>query len=456
MKAVVVGSAHLDVLATVTGDDFALDKIGRVAIDIGGTGANIALNLRKLGASVSMLTAMNDSPFSRIVRDHMESHGVEMAVSAFIGSDAVFSAHVDKDGELMSAISSMPVDHVAFENEVVHGLLIGADCMIVDCNVSGSEIDRLVGIANEMMIPVFIAAVSEEKSLRIRQITGKVDAIFMNGKEAAYFRAHHLHDSGSYEDMARTLNATLVVTLGQEGAIVAGAKKAIRIPPPRVDGVANLLGAGDAFMAATVFHHSSQLVPILDAAKAGSDLASEIMKQSHCNAGKHDGVRTLMEDLELRASRDALTGLLGRAKAEREARKVIESVMVNNRPVSVIAIDIDHFKRVNDSYGHDAGDKVLCRVSDLIRSGIRETDIAARWGGEEFIVVLPDAPADMAFVVAERIRSLVENGMKDVGTTVSCGVSTLPGGLADLEVMLKKADEMLYAAKNAGRNRVVA
>ncbi len=454
MKAVVVGSAHLDVISTVTGDDLVLDKIGRVAIDIGGTGANIALNLRKLGASVVMLTAMNDSPFSRIVREHMEAHGVEMAISIFSGPDAVFSAHVDKEGELLSAISSVPVGHVTFESETIGGVLDGADCLVLDCNVSGAEMDRLTDMANEMMIPVFIAAVSEEKSLRIRQVTGKVDAVFLNSKEAAYLRAHCIRDSSSYEDMARALHTTLVVTSGQDGAIVALPSKTATIPPVRVDDIANLLGAGDAFMAATVFHHTSTFTPIIDAARAGAELASEVIRHAHCNTGKPDSVRRLMEDMEFRASRDALTGLLRRTRCEQQANKAIEESAVKQSPVSTIVIDIDHFKKVNDTHGHDAGDKVLRRVSDLIKAGTRATDIAARWGGEEFVVVLPDTPDEIAFVVAERIRKMVESGMKDIGVTVSCGVATLAAGTTGLAELIKQADERLYAAKNAGRNRV--
>lgn len=456
MKAVVVGSAHLDVLSTVTGDDLALDKIGRVAIDIGGTGANIALNLQKLGARVSMLTAMNDSPFSRIVREHMESHGVKMAVTTFSGPDAVFSAHVDKDGELLSAISSMPVGHVAFESEAVSRLLDGADCLVLDCNVSGAETDRLVGIANEMMIPVFVAAVSEEKSLRIKHVSGKIDAVFLNSKEAAYLRAHCVSDSSSYEDMARALNTTLVVTIGQDGAIVALPSRSVIIPPVRVDGIVNLLGAGDAFMAATVFHHAGAFATIVNAARAGAELAGEVVKQSHCNTGSTDSVRRLMEDMEFRASRDALTGLLGRARCERDASKAIEEGAVYNLPVSTIVIDIDHFKRINDTHGHDVGDNVLRRVSDLILAGTRSTDIAARWGGEEFVVVLPDTPDELAFVVAERIRSMVESEMKDVGVTVSAVVATLAAGTTCFTDLVKLADEHLYAAKSAGRNRVVS
>lgn len=456
MKAVVVGSAHLDVLATVTGDDLALDKIGRVGIDVGGTGANIAVNLKACGAEVVMLTVMNDSPFSRIVREFMESHGVEMAVNTFAGPDAVFSAHVGKDGDMISAISSMPVGDASFETDTVYSLLADADCLVLDCNVSAAELDRIVGIANGMLVPVFVAAVSEEKSLRINAIGGKLDGIFMNRKEAAYYRAHHLRGAASYEDMARELRAPLVVTLGPEGAVVADPEKSVSIPPPAVRGVANLLGAGDAFMAATVFHHIKTHRPLHEAASAGARLAAEVMRLANCNTGKAGAVTEIMEDLEYRASRDALTGLLTRGHAEREAREVIEASAIGNRPASVIIIDIDHFKKVNDQYGHDAGDDVIRSVSEIIRAGIRETDIAARWGGEEFVIVLPGATVSAALVVAERIRGLVEAALKERGVTVSAGVAILTEDIADLADMLKKADEMLYIAKNAGRNRVVA
>lgn len=456
MKAVVVGSAHLDVLATVTGDDLAIDKIGRVGIDVGGTGANIAVNLRERGAEVVMLTVMNDSPFSRVVREFMESHGVDMVVNTFAGPDAVFSAHVGKNGEMMSAISSMPVGRVSFDADAVCDLLADADCLVMDCNVSAAELDRLTALANGMLVPVFVAAVSEEKSLRIKEIGGKLDGIFMNRKEAAYYRAHHLRGTGSYEDMARELHAPLVVTLGPEGAVVADPEKSLHIPPPSVKDIANLLGAGDAFMAATIFQHIDTHLPLHEAASAGAGMAAEVMRLANCNTGKAGAVAAIMETLEYRASRDALTGLLTRGWAEQEAWAAIEASAIGSRPASVIIIDIDHFKQVNDQYGHDAGDIVIRTVSDIIRAGIRDTDIAARWGGEEFVVVLPGATAATAFVVAERIRGLVEIALKEKHITVSAGVAILTDEVTELADMLKKADEMLYAAKNSGRNRVVA
>lgn len=455
MKIVVVGSAHLDVLATATGDDLAIDKIGQVSIDVGGTGANIAINLKKMGADVTMITAMNSSAFSRIVKEFMASHGVKMLVETFSGPDAVFSAHIDKDGEMVSAVSSMPVGFVTFDEGAICDLLSGADCLILECNVSAHELDRLTTLANTMMVPVFIAAVSEEKSLRIKEVSGKIECVFMNGKEASYYRSHCLWDIGSFEDMAKAMETSLIVTMGAEGAFFANQARTIRIPPPRTNGTANFLGAGDAFMAATVFQHIGERKPIQEAVIAGARMASEVMKQSNCNTGISGAVLEIMNNLEYRASRDALTGLVTRGQAESNAQQIVEAAALDGFPVSVVAIDIDHFKRINDQYGHDAGDRALCRVSKIILSCVRDSDIAARWGGEEFIVVLPDTPISTASVVAERIRKTVEEGMKGEGVTVSCGVSALSDVAHNIGAIIKQADEMLYTAKRSGRNRVV-
>lgn len=455
IKVVVVGSAHLDVLATVTGDDLAIDKIGRVAIEVGGTGANIAVNLKKLGAEVTMLTAMNDSAFSRIVKEFMTSQGVKMVVEPFSGPDAVFSAHIDMDGEMTSAVSSMPVGLVAFDEGTLCDLLAGADCLILECNVSAYEMDRLTALANTMMVPVFVAAVSEEKSLRINEIGGQVECVFINAKEAAYYRSHCLWNTGNFEDMATALETSLVVTMGAEGAILANREQTIRIPPPRINGATNFLGAGDAFMAATVFSHIHDGKTMQEAVIAGAKMAAEVVKQPNCNAGVSGAVLEILKGLEHRASRDALTGLVARGQAESNAQQIIDAAITEGFPVSVIAIDIDHFKKINDTHGHDAGDLALREVSAIIRSCVRDTDIAARWGGEEFIAILPDTTISTATVVAERIREAVENGMKETGITVSCGVSALSDVAHNINSILKRADEMLYEAKHSGRNRVV-
>jgi diguanylate cyclase (GGDEF)-like protein len=455
MKAVIIGSAHLDILATVTGDDIAIDKIGRVSIDIGGTGANIAVNLENLGADVTMITAMNESPFSNIVREFMVDHGVKMVVETIHGPDAVFSAHIDRDGEMMSAISSMPVGLISFNEDIVRNVLDDADCLIMECNISPHELDRLTRMANEMLIPVFIAAVSEEKSLRIDEVNGKIDCVFLNAREAAYFRVHKMFDIGNYQDMANIMQSSLIVTNGADGALFVDKERSVKIDPVKINDAINFLGAGDAFMAATIFSHINEGLPMDDAARIGSMLAAKICGKSNCNSGIANPIKEILHNLQYRASTDILTGLVTRNQAQSSAQEIIDESIASESPVSVVAIDIDHFKRINDTLGHDAGDVVLKKVSDIIKKCVRDTDLASRWGGEEFIIVLPDTTIEMATSIAERIRISVETGMKENNVTVSCGVSTLTDTRHTLDSVIKRADEMLYAAKHAGRNRVV-
>ena len=127
-------------------------------------------------------------------------------------------------------------------------------------------------------------------------------------------------------------------------------------------------------------------------------------------------------------------------------------------PVALLLCDVDHFKRVNDEHGHAVGDEVLIAMSRLLGHNLRDGDVLARWGGEEFLALMPASPLDNACAVAERIRAAVHATPVDVGTasltiTLSFGVAQVHGA-ADLQAAIARADKALYEAKNGGRNRV--
>jgi two-component system, cell cycle response regulator len=174
---------------------------------------------------------------------------------------------------------------------------------------------------------------------------------------------------------------------------------------------------------------------------------------------------------ELRAARnhfkelsntDPLTNLYNR----RFFAEILESELQRSRrlksALSLLLVDIDHFKNVNDSYGHQMGDRVLVAVTETLRKGLRSYDIASRYGGEEFILILPATPIAAAVEVAERLRQSVASRKLDLRpeklvVTVSIGVSSFPCGDADNgDLLLQRADKALYSAKNNGRNRVEA
>ena len=175
---------------------------------------------------------------------------------------------------------------------------------------------------------------------------------------------------------------------------------------------------------------------------------------------------SLFEQARELASKDDLTGLFNRRHFFELTAKELERSRRYHTPAAMVFMDVDHFKIVNDTYGHRMGDAVLRGVADACKLTLRDNDLMGRFGGEEFAVLLPHTPLPEAMAVAERLRVAVESlavridpGDKTVGVTVSVGVAEFgeAGGAADtLDAVLERADQALYAAKEAGRNRVVA
>jgi len=164
--------------------------------------------------------------------------------------------------------------------------------------------------------------------------------------------------------------------------------------------------------------------------------------------------------LEELSSRDGLTGLYNRREFEARLREETQRARRYAKPLSVMLLDIDHFKNVNDRYGHQAGDETLIAVADLIRLSARPMDAVCRYGGEELAVILPETDASGAGIVAERIRASVAESLTttpqgdEIQVTVSIGFATFPQDGDTGSGLVKAADDALYAAKQEGRNLV--
>lgn len=166
-------------------------------------------------------------------------------------------------------------------------------------------------------------------------------------------------------------------------------------------------------------------------------------------------------DLRNLATRDPLTNCLNRRAFFELADPIFEDFVAQNRPLSCIMSDIDHFKLFNDKYGHAIGDKVLISVSRSLFRGLRIEDLLTRYGGEEFCILLPDATPEVALGIAERLRQEIESqagssirGTQELKVTSSFGLSTLNSNTQNLATLIDQADKALYAAKNGGRNCV--
>ncbi len=184
--------------------------------------------------------------------------------------------------------------------------------------------------------------------------------------------------------------------------------------------------------------------------------AADLLQRLVADLGSRLAAARAVHEAEQRAVRDPLTGLANRREFDRRC-----AIAAGKPPafVTLVFVDIDHFKRLNDSLGHQAGDAALRHVADILRQAVRDNDLVARIGGEEFAIWMPHTPIEVGLEVAGRIRASVEHAAwrwngEVHSLTISCGVSSYPDSVQDLENLRSTADAALYAAKQRGRNRV--
>ena len=169
----------------------------------------------------------------------------------------------------------------------------------------------------------------------------------------------------------------------------------------------------------------------------------------------------LNEKVERLSIADGLTGLYNRRFLSERLKDEYSKALRYQTPLSFLILDVDFFKRVNDTYGHQVGDNALVAVARVLQQSVRDSDLVARYGGEEFSILLPHTGLDNALAVAEKIRLAVSEagveGMGEQRLTISIGASGLPDDkVHSVDELVRRADEALYRAKESGRNRVVS
>ncbi|WP_312421294.1 GGDEF domain-containing protein [Anaerospora hongkongensis] len=218
----------------------------------------------------------------------------------------------------------------------------------------------------------------------------------------------------------------------------------------------------------------SQIVRALDALPRGADYplfaASSLQMISFISIYMHTLISTMayllisreVTDIKLKkaATRDYLTGIYNRMQFIQLSEKLLSLMIRQKKPTTVFMIDFDFFKVINDTYGHDAGDRVLIHFSQKVQSIIRNEDLFGRYGGEEFIIFAPNTTAEAALAMGGKIKAVIEASLDTdtsiPGYTVSIGTATMiPANLADLDTLIVQADQALLTAKRNGRNQIV-
>jgi diguanylate cyclase (GGDEF)-like protein len=241
---------------------------------------------------------------------------------------------------------------------------------------------------------------------------------------------------------------------------VLGARRTLHAPRRAAPGTG---GAGPGAHVAIPLFHGDRPAGLMEARRATAGPFDEDELRFFALAAlAAAGIVGRAEVLEKLIFIDKLTGLYNRAYFDDQIEREIERANRSNTSVALLMADLDHFKRINDSFGHQAGDFALAHVASLIRANIRQIDVAARYGGEEFAVLLPSTRLRQGLTVADQIRRAVmskELKKKSTGevlgrVTISIGVATL-GEEDNGHSLFDRADACLYAAKRAGRNRVI-
>ncbi|HFD16338.1 MAG TPA: GGDEF domain-containing protein [Rhodospirillales bacterium] len=246
------------------------------------------------------------------------------------------------------------------------------------------------------------------------------------------------------------LLSTLLEQLSAQGAESEAASK-------RIDALGDLLGKnGRSEVVAKIAD------ALLNETRRMADNARELGKELRANSQQVAILRASLERVRREAETDPLTGLANRKTFECAMRRLATEAVETGKPLSLVIVDIDHFKRFNDTFGHRTGDVVLKLLATKLRNSVRERDIAARYGGEEFVLLLPATDLETAVERAEAVRKEVaSHRLRARGSGKDLGVVTLSMGVAQyrpgepLSEFFERADRALYLAKQQGRNRVI-
>lgn len=428
-KLAVIGSVHIDIFAdTELNIDSGVDLPGEFVLSVGGTAFNVCATLNLLGVPVVFISALRKgSLFTRLILQKLSSLGIthHIILKSHLPESAFLAVRVH--GELLFAITATCVEHA--DEDIIQGiheyLLLKA---VVDCNLSEKCLGEIVKAYQE----VYICATSQVKSAKILGLKGasNIKAVFLNQAEA--FQIVSLF-SGNLSDIIKTY---WFITKGADGVtVVTPQGERFDIPNPDLGTVKSTSGAGDAFASGVIYGLEKLGLCPLDAVNIGFQEVKKKLVSAVASCAQVD-----LEKIDTSLFTDKLTGVYTRTLFE-ERKHLFKYGCV-------IIVDIDHFKKINDTYGHQYGDKVLQEVARVIRSCIRADDEIYRYGGEEFVVIVK-SPSKMAVDICNRIKSKVQ---KETIVTVTIGCAPIMG---KFDIALKQADKALYQGKQLGRNKVV-
>lgn len=451
--AFIAGSALLDIISTVTEYRHIEDNIGTTTLNFGGVAYNVAVNLRKMDIPTTLCTALNDSPITQMILNELTRQQVRTHIKVDKNlPDAIYNG-MFHNGDEIASVWVNTVENVCFSKQFIQQGMKNAVCMLATSCLSIETLNSFINVANSQNIPVFIGGASLMEVQKLKGITGHVDYFFLNKNEMDLLAEEH-EGAGGWLELAQDKNSSFIVTKGAEGVDLCtpeGLVKSYKTDKKEVTG--NVLGAGDLFMSVTIKEMFFNGKSLKDAIENAMHIAKEILERDDANIGTYSPLAANIQMVTDRAHHDKLTGALNRHGIER----YLTAPDIDQTKLHMLVIDADHFKNINDTYGHDIGDEALVSMVQAIQKLMRKNDIVARFGGEEFICFLKNMTDKQAFDIAERIRESIaskKHTSENLSLTASIGLCKWQTE-DTLDEVLKRADNALYKGKKIGRNVVV-
>ncbi len=453
------GSAHIDIIGHFLDETSVIDHVGVVDFRVGGTAYNVAAACRRAGHKTRLITALPRSALARFVQTEIAESGMDIRLIETNGHMVgAFSGHVGPDGQLASAVSFTPIESIMFDPEWLSHAVSGSHLLIADCNLSVDTLCLGADTARRAGIPYWLAGVSEIKAGRAAQVMKRgyhVDLVQVNALECKQLcDAIHARDAAA---IARQWGSTLVVTNGSLGVTLHTDKGLSTVIVPRtcdiVQAAADTTCAGDVLLGhiALSWLQTGDMMKSVATAilSAGDFIRSRIspVDGGHVHTDLYRSLDRHLETVSDHASRDPMTGLYNR----RQAESAINEIQAGE-PCALILIDIDQFKHVNDTYGHAQGDTVIHEVSRILQSCVRNNDIAARWGGDEFLLLLRNVSYNDTETVIIRIMTAIQSSSSPIGFSCSVGAQLFLVAEMTINDAFIAADNALYEVKNHGRN----
>lgn len=442
-RIVACGSVHVDIFADADVPfTEGADVMGNFMVAVGGTAFNVAVSLHAMRVPIRFVSALpHGSLLSRIILSKLHQLNLPYRVVKKENLKEPAFLAVREKGDLKVAVTSTCVDMELVEDNLfalIKESESEAHAVFLDCNLSETLIER---VNREISLPMYLHCVSEVKALRVLSVVlpEKVKFIFLNENEKkkllSYTGCNNLIDIHP---------CNWVVTRGELGSeVILSDGSVLSYPPPELSKVRAYSGLGDAFTAGFIYGYEKNGT-IDGAVESANRFVAYKAPYLHASFAP-----VSLSDAEMEFYRDRLTGVLSRSFLEDERDYVNYTY---GRPFTVIMVDVDNFKKINDTYGHQVGDEVLKVVAERITKNVRTNDLVVRYGGEEFLVILERGTGKrIAGIIAERIRfQLEKEPIASVGVTASFGVASAH----DLDEAILQADKALYLSKNRGKNLV--